>query len=93
MERKGVLDVKLTGHAFDRPAAVKRGEERDRIEVTHEAFSLFKPNMVTTRNAKSTNIAGLIGFKTLSASDHMQLVWRNSGYFDSLFCLFFVICF
>ena len=81
MEKKGILDLKLTGHGFDRPAAVKRGEERDRIEVTHEAYSLFKPNAVTARTAKATNIAGLIGYTALSNSQHIQLVWRTLGMF------------
>eukprot|EP00435_Cladocopium_sp_Y103_P057161 s717_g19.t1 len=82
MEKKGILDCKLTGHAFDRPAAVKRGEERDRIEVTHEAFSLFKSNAVTTKRAKSTNVTGLIGYQALSNSQYVQLVWRTLGSFE-----------
>eukprot|EP00438_Fugacium_kawagutii_P020088 Skav200150 [mRNA] locus=scaffold2013:409300:426011:+ [translate_table: standard] len=77
MEKKGILDCKLTGHTTDRPAAVRRGEERDRIEVVHQSFSLFKPNAVTAKNAKATNLAGLVGYKSLSASSHLQLVWRH----------------
>lgn len=79
MERRGILDCKLTEHQMDRPAAVKRGEERDRIEINHEAYSLFKPNAATSKNAKSTNLAGLIGYKRLSGSAHLQLVWRVFG--------------
>lgn len=79
MEKKGHLDTKLTGHLVDRPPAVKRGEDRDHIQVTHEAFSVFRPNAVNVKSAKSTNMAGLIGNKVLSASAHLQLVWRSSG--------------
>ena len=77
MERKGILDCKLTGHTVDRPAAVKRGEERDRIEISHESYSVFKPNSVSAKQAKATNIAGLLGFKALNTSNHLQLVWRS----------------
>ncbi|CAK9049972.1 unnamed protein product, partial [Durusdinium trenchii] len=73
MERKGILDCKLTGHTVDRPAAVKRGEERDRIEISHESYSVFKPNSVSAKQAKATNIAGLLGFKALNTSNHLQL--------------------
>ena len=48
-EKRGVLDLSVTGHTVDRPASVKRGEEPDRIEVQHEAFSVFRPNAVTAR--------------------------------------------
>ena len=75
-EKKGVLDLKVTGHLVDRPPAVKRGEESDKIEVQHQAFSVFRPNTVTAKNCKSTNVAGLLGFKPLSSSQCLQLVWR-----------------
>ena len=76
LERKGILDTKITGHGVDRPPSVKRGEETDRLEVVHESYSLFKPNAVTIKTAKSTNIAGLAGYKVLSASNYLVLVWR-----------------
>ena len=76
LERKGILDTKITGHGVDRPPSVKRGEETDRLEVVHESYSLLKPNAVTIKTAKSTNIAGLAGYKVLSASNYLVLVWR-----------------
>ena len=76
LERKGILDTKITGHGVDRPPSVKRGEETDRLEVVHESYSLFKPDAVTIKTAKSTNIAGLAGYKVLSASNYLVLVWR-----------------
>ena len=76
LERKGILDLTLTGHTVDRPASVKRGEERDRLEVAHQSYSLFKPNAVTAKTAKSTNVAGLAGYKMLKASNYLELVWR-----------------
>lgn len=79
-ERKQILDIKVTGHSIDRPPTVKRGEEADRIEVKHESYSLFKPNAVTAKTAKATNVAGLAGFKSLSSSPYLKLVWRNFGF-------------
>lgn len=76
-EKRGVLDLSVTGHTVDRPASVKRGEEPDRIEVQHEAFSVFRPNAVTARACKGTNVAGFLGYKPLEASNCLQLVWRN----------------
>ena len=76
LERKGILDLTLTGHTADRPASVKRGEESDRLEVVHQSYSLFKPNAVTAKAAKSTNVAGLAGYKVLKASNYLELVWR-----------------
>lgn len=65
LERRGVLDSKLSGHEVSRPAAVQRGEEQDRIEITHNDYSVFRPNPVQVRNAKGTNIGGFIGYKLL----------------------------
>ncbi|CAK9072441.1 Uncharacterized protein SCF082_LOCUS35627 [Durusdinium trenchii] len=62
---KGMMDLKLTGHGFNRPPAVQRGEESDRIIVAHEAHSVFKPNAVNQKNLRGTNIAGYIGYKVL----------------------------
>lgn len=76
LEKKGILDTSVTGHAVDRPAEVKRGEEQDRVEVVHESYSLFKPNNVAAKTAKATNVAGVVGFKALSSSNYLQLVWR-----------------
>lgn len=76
-ERKGCLDMKVTGHTIDRPASVKRGEENDRIEIQHEAYSVFRPNNVNAKQCKATNVAGLLGCKSLHASQHVQLVWRT----------------
>ena len=92
LEKKGILDAKLTGHHVDRPPSVKRGEERDRLEIAHESFSVFKPNSVTAKAAKGTNIAGLLGFKVLSMSAHLQLVWRSLGFFPVRCCLFRFFC-
>ncbi|CAK8992499.1 Uncharacterized protein SCF082_LOCUS3131, partial [Durusdinium trenchii] len=75
-EKRGILDLKVTGHSIERPPAVRRGEEADRLEVQHEAHSVFKPNAVTAKQCKATNVAGLLGYKSLQASQHLQLVWR-----------------
>ena len=75
-EKRGHLDLKITGHAIDRPANVRRGEAANCIEVAHEAHSVFKPNAVPPNNVKGTNIAGLIGNKVLGASEYLDLVWR-----------------
>lgn len=75
-EKKGMMDLKLTGHGFNRPPAVQRGEESDRIIVAHEAHSVFKPNAVNQKNLRGTNIAGYIGYKVLAASEYLTLVWR-----------------
>lgn len=75
-EKRGHLDLKVTGHIIDRPAAVKRGEAPDAITVAHEAHSVFKPNGVTAKNVKGSNVAGVIGMKVLAASQYLQLVWR-----------------
>lgn len=92
-----MLDLKVTGHSVERPQAVQRGEERDRIEVGHESYSLFKPNNVTAKQCKATNVAGLLGVKSLQASPHLQMVWRNllCGMSVSLFvvCLFLLMSF
>lgn len=77
-EKRGILDLKVTGHSIERPPAVRRGEEADRLEVQHEAHSVFKPNAVTAKQCKATNVAGLLGYKSLQASQHLQLVWRTS---------------
>ena len=43
-EKRGHLDLKITGHAIDRPANVRRGEAPDCVTVTHQSHSVFKPN-------------------------------------------------
>ena len=78
-EKRGHLDLKITGHAIDRPANVQRGEAPDCVNVTHQAHSVFKPNAVAARHVKGTNIAGLIGNKCLAASQYLTMVWRFLG--------------
>ena len=75
-EKRGYLDLKVTGHVVDRPAEVKRGEAPDAITVAHEAHSVFRPNAVQAKSVKGTNIAGLVGMKILAASQYLQLVRR-----------------
>lgn len=88
-EKRGHLDLKITGHAIDRPANVRRGEAPDCVTVTHQSHSVFKPNAVQARNVKGTNVAGLIGNKCLAASQYLTMVWRFLG-----FCLWsFWFCF
>ena len=41
LEKRGLLDLKLTGHKIDRPPDVKRGESADRIDVIHETCLLY----------------------------------------------------
>lgn len=40
IEKRGAVDFKLTGHKIERPAAVRRGEAADAIDVSHETFGL-----------------------------------------------------
>lgn len=75
-EKRGHLDLTLTGHKCDRPPEVRRGERSDAISVVHENHSVFKPNAVAPKSAKGTNVAGVIGLKTLSSSSYCCLLWR-----------------
>ncbi|CAK9073577.1 unnamed protein product, partial [Durusdinium trenchii] len=68
MEKRGMMDLKVSGHSVERPAAVKRGDEPDTLEVSHQSYLVFKPNPVTVKNVKGSNIAGFVGFKVLSSS-------------------------
>lgn len=79
MEKRGLLDLKVTGHKVDRPVEVKRGESTDRIDVQHESYSVFRPTQVQVKSLKQTNAAGHIGYKALSASQYLTLVWRSSS--------------
>ena len=47
-----------------------------RIDVTHQSYSVFKPNPTAVKNVKGTNVAGLIGVKALANSKFVTLVWR-----------------
>lgn len=76
LEKRGVMDFKVTGHEVDRPADVKRGESADRVDVKHVAFSVYKPNPVQVKHVKASNLAGFINFTKLSESKYLQLVWR-----------------
>ncbi|CAK9025766.1 unnamed protein product, partial [Durusdinium trenchii] len=55
LEKRGLVDLTLTGHKFERPPAVKRGESEDSMVFNHEAFSVYKPNPVQQKNVKSSN--------------------------------------
>lgn len=77
LEKRGVLDSKLTGHKVSRPAEVQRGEAPDTLVISHESFSVFKPNPIAkVQNVKSSNIAGYIGLRALMTSKYIQMVWR-----------------
>ncbi|CAK9043211.1 unnamed protein product [Durusdinium trenchii] len=78
-EKRGHLDLKLTGHQCERPPEVQRGERSDAINVTQVEHSVFKPNAVLPAKAKGTNIAGVIGVKCLAASEFLVLLWRSLG--------------
>lgn len=88
LEKRGVLDLKVTGHRVDRPSDVKRGESMDRIEVTHESYSVFKPTNVALKTMKQTNMAGVLGFKSLLASRQLVLVWSHLAWFV---CFLFIM--
>ena len=77
MEKRGMIDLKVSGHSVERPAAVKRGDEPDTLEVSHQSYLVFKPNPVTVKNVKGSNIAGFVGFKVLSSSRFLKLVWSS----------------
>eukprot|EP00438_Fugacium_kawagutii_P036217 Skav223158 [mRNA] locus=scaffold2973:257878:262548:- [translate_table: standard] len=85
-EKRGHLDLTLTGHKCERPPEVKRGERADAINVVHDTHSIFKPNAVLPKNAKGTNVAGVIGLKTLASSSYVSLLWRHLA--ASLFNVF-----
>ena len=76
MEKQGHMDLVLTGHSVQRPAAVARGEESDHFIISHSAHSVFKPNQVAANKLKGTNLAGYIGYTCLANSNFLGLVWR-----------------
>ncbi|CAK9077334.1 unnamed protein product [Durusdinium trenchii] len=76
-EKRGILDLKLTGHSAERPPAVQRGEQHDSIVVSHSTHSVFRPAGVQAAKLKGTNLAGFIGFKKLASSQYLCLVWRS----------------
>ncbi|CAK9075623.1 unnamed protein product, partial [Durusdinium trenchii] len=74
LEKRGVLDAKLTGHKVERPPEVVRGEASDSITIAHEAFSVFRPNPVAqVKQVKASNIAGFIGLRALTSSNFITL--------------------
>lgn len=79
LEKRGLLDLKVTGHKVDRPSDVKRGESSDKIEVQHESYSVFRPAAVQLKTLKQTNVAGYVGTTSLSSSRFLALVWRHSA--------------
>lgn len=85
LEQRGVVDYNVTGHKTERPSEVKRGEAADRLTISHESFSVYKPNSVSVKNVKAGSLAGLVGTKPLSGSSHVQLVWRNWVSFGKAF--------
>ena len=77
LEKRGVLDAKLTGHKVERPPEVVRGEASDSITIAHEAFSVFRPIPVAqVKQVKASNIAGFIGLRALTSSNFITLAWR-----------------
>lgn len=80
LEKRGHLDQTLTGHSYQRPPAVARGEQRDTFTVSHTSHSVFKPNNVNQKQLKGSNIAGYVGMTRLEASSYLCLVWRASGW-------------
>ena len=92
LEKRVILDAKLTGHKLERPPEVRRGEAADTMMLTHESFSVFKPNPVAkVQQVKASNIAGWIGLRALSNSNYLTMVWRFSGFAWSFF-LFLRFC-
>ncbi|CAK9079982.1 Uncharacterized protein SCF082_LOCUS38149 [Durusdinium trenchii] len=46
---------------------------KDKIDVQHESYSVFRPTQVQVKSLKQTNAAGHIGYKALSASQYLTL--------------------
>lgn len=49
--------------------------------MTHESYAVYRPNPVTQKSAKGSNIASLIGYQGLASSPFLQLVWSRLIYF------------
>ena len=77
MEKQGLVDLTISGHKVERPAAVKKGLSEDTLDVKHESYSCFRPNAVSLKNAKYQNFAGVIGVKNLPSSPDLVMVWRS----------------
>eukprot|EP00438_Fugacium_kawagutii_P018576 Skav220207 [mRNA] locus=scaffold2858:206317:210868:- [translate_table: standard] len=75
-EKRGHLDLKMTGHNIERPANVQRGEAPDSIVVSQTQHSVFKPTAVQAKSVKGTNVASFLGGKTLRSSQYLTMVWR-----------------
>ena len=86
----------VSNHSYkvERPPEVRRGEAADTMTITHESFSVFKPNPVAkVQQVKASNIAGWIGLRALTNSTYITMVWRFSGFVWSIFecfLLFFI---
>ena len=78
LEKRGMLDMRLSCHKAERPASVQRGEAADSITIEHEAYSVFKPNPVQNKHVKQSNLAGFIGLRVLQSSQYLAMVWRPS---------------
>ncbi|CAK9089330.1 unnamed protein product, partial [Durusdinium trenchii] len=76
LEKRNIVDFTITGHKVERPASVCRGEAKDTFQVTHDAYSVYKPNAVQLKAVKAGNLAGVIGTKSLSSSKYISMVWR-----------------
>ena len=77
LEKQGLVDLTISGHKVDRPAAVKKGISEDTLDVQHQSYSCYRPNAVALKNAKYQNFAGVVGVKNLSSSPQLELVWRS----------------
>ena len=76
LEKRNIVDFTITGHKIERPASVCRGEAKDTFQVTHDAYSVYKPNAVQLKAVKAGNLAGVIGTKSLLSSKYISMVWR-----------------
>ncbi|CAE7889335.1 unnamed protein product [Symbiodinium microadriaticum] len=73
LEKQGLVDLTISGHKVDRPAAVKKGISEDTLDVQHQSYSCYRPNAVALKNAKYQNFAGVVGVKNLSSSPQLEL--------------------
>lgn len=48
-----------------------------RLEIQHQEHSAYRPNAVQPKQAKGSNVAGLIGTRLLVKSSFLVVVWSH----------------
>ena len=77
LEKRGIVNFKLTSHDCERPAEVQKGNVAYTLEVSHTSHSVYKPNPVQQKHVKASNLGGFLNYNTLEKSKYLELVWRN----------------